>query len=47
MACPVHCRSTIKTYVVRIMFKLKVRDRVQAVILACDIGLVVPNDAEA
>ena len=39
--------TTVKTHVARILSKLKVRDRIQALILAYDIGLVVSGDAEA
>jgi DNA-binding NarL/FixJ family response regulator len=35
--------TTIKTHVARIMAKLALRDRVQAVILAYDLGLVAPT----
>ena len=36
-------RDTIKTHVTRILSKLEVRDRVQAVVLAYEAGLIVPG----
>ncbi|MFF4806404.1 response regulator [Streptomyces sp. NPDC001351] len=38
--------STVKTYVGRVLAKLRARDRIQAVILAYDLGLARPNSPE-
>jgi DNA-binding NarL/FixJ family response regulator len=34
--------ATVKTHVARILTKLDLRDRVQAVVLACETGLITP-----
>jgi hypothetical protein len=40
-------KAAAKADFIRILSELKVRGRIQALILAYDIGLVVPGDAEA
>ena len=37
--------TTVKTHVARILMKLEVRDRVQAVVLAYESGLIAPGEA--
>jgi DNA-binding NarL/FixJ family response regulator len=37
--------TTVKTHVARVLMKLEVRDRVQAVVLAYESGLISPGDA--
>jgi DNA-binding NarL/FixJ family response regulator len=38
--------ATVKTHVTRMLAKLRVRDRVQAVVLAYEAGIVEPGDSE-
>ncbi len=37
--------TTVKTHVARILMKLRIRDRVQAVVLAYETGIVQPGES--
>ena len=36
--------ATVKTHVGRMLMKLSLRDRVQAVVFACEVGLITPGE---
>jgi DNA-binding NarL/FixJ family response regulator len=38
--------TTVKTHVARVLMKLSLRDRIQAVVLAYETGMIQPGDAE-
>jgi DNA-binding NarL/FixJ family response regulator len=39
-------RGTVKTHVERVLMKLDLRDRIQAIVLAYETGLVTPGRTE-
>jgi DNA-binding NarL/FixJ family response regulator len=39
-------RGTVKTHVERVLMKLNLRDRIQAVVLAYETGLITPGQAD-
>jgi DNA-binding NarL/FixJ family response regulator len=45
MPQPEASEATVKTHVKRVLSKLDVRDRVQAVVLAYKTGIVAPGDS--
>ena len=39
--------TTVKTHVAHVLMKMRLRDRVQAVVMACESGLVQPREADS